>query len=139
MWWGYAFTPRHIIPVLPLFILPLAILPRRYFPYLLIAGLVSIVQMLIVAAGNSDGLPELLIPAFETGVLSSPPSIIYSIYLPNVMHGIYVHNLGNTLFGLQGPAQFLPFFIFEFVVLLLLITLSVSPQKTEILAPGKAH
>ncbi|MGE5252067.1 MAG: hypothetical protein ACM3QS_17820 [Bacteroidota bacterium] len=138
MWWGYSFTPRHIIPVLPFFILPLAILPRRYLPFLGIAAALSIAQMLIVAAGNSDGLPQLLLPAFQAGTLASPPSIIYSIYLPNVLHGIYVHNLGETLFGLRGAAQFLPLALFESVIALLLIALSVQPERAELAASSEA-
>jgi hypothetical protein len=139
MWWGYAFTPRHIIPILPFFILPLSILPRKYYPYLAIAAAISILQMLIVAAGNSDGLPQLLIPAFETGTLSSPPSIIYSIYLPNVLHGIYVHNLGNTLFGLNGFAQFAPLLAFEAVILALLIALSIRSERAPIPVQSEAY
>jgi hypothetical protein len=107
-WWGYAFTPRHVIPVLPLLVLPLASLPRKYFPYLIVAGAISIVQMLIVAAGNSDGLPELVIGAFDAGTIARPGSTIYSIYLVNILHGLYVHNLGEWVFGLEGPAMFAP-------------------------------
>jgi hypothetical protein len=129
MWWGYAFTPRHLIPVLPLFVLPLASLPKKYFPILIITGVISIIQMLIVAAANSDGLPELLIPAFETGVLTNPGSIIYGIYLPNLLNGLFVHNLGETLFHLEGFAIFLPFIAIQAVLIIALVILTVKPHK----------
>jgi hypothetical protein len=136
LWWGYAFTPRHLIPILPLFMVPLAILPRKYFPYVVAAGVLSIVQMLIVAAGNSDGLPELLIPAFETYTLRSPGSIIYGVYLPNVAHGLFVHNLGESLFGLKGFACFVPLILIEAALIAMLIAAArrQQPEAAQITA-----
>ncbi len=134
MWWGYAFTPRHLIPILPLFVIPIAILPRRFFPYVIIAGGISIIQMLIVAAANSDGLPELLIPAFETQALASPGSIIYGIYLPNLLNGLFVHNLGESIFRLEGFACFLPFIVLEALLIAVLVMISILPHRAADMA-----
>jgi hypothetical protein len=138
-WWGYAFTPRHLIPTMPLFALPIAFVPRKYFPYLILAGIVSVFQMLVVAAGNSDGLPELLIGAFVTGTITSPGSTVYSIYFANLQHGLFVHNLGETIFNLEGYAMFLPLAVIEGIFLMALLVSSKERVMSHPARESKTH
>ena len=130
MWWGgTAFTPRHIIPILPFFVLPLSVLPKKYAPFLVVAGVLSIAQMLIVAAGNPNGLPELVAATFEKHITPPTGSIIYNIYLRNIMQGFFAHNLGESIFKLNGFLAFLPLLLFEAVIIGLMVVVSAGPDR----------
>lgn len=132
MWWGgTAFTPRHIIPILPFFVLPLSVLPKKYAPFLVVAGVLSIAQMLIVAAGNPNGLPELVAATFEKHITPPIGSIIYSIYLRNIMQGFFAHNLGESIFKLNGFLAFLPLLLFEAVIIGLMVVVSAGPDRVS--------
>jgi len=53
MWWGgSAFGPRLLIPALPFFIVPLALLPKKLLGVMAVLAVVSSLQMLIPLAGQ---------------------------------------------------------------------------------------
>ena len=107
LWWGgWTFGPRHIIPVLPFLCLPLAFVPGRVFFLVVIAGLVSVSQMLIVVA-SVVLVPDTIISRIDT-LNYFQYSSIYNYCLPQLLGGQYAANLGQRLFGLQHWKSLLP-------------------------------
>jgi hypothetical protein len=107
MWWGgFAFGPRHIIPMLPFLCLPLIFVPRRLFFLVAILGLFSIGQMFIVAAS------EILVPDDWIRKISKLNwfqfSTIYSYCLKQLLEGNFAWNLGSQLLGLKNWISLLP-------------------------------
>lgn len=133
MWWGgSSFTPRHLIPVLPLFALPLVFLPRKLFPFAVAAGVISIMQNLIVSVGSSEGLGEFISRRSPEGLfLPSGGSTIYDIFLPNLMGGKMVQTLGGSLFGLNGFQSLIPLLILEIILVAALIIIIGGRQRPE--------
>lgn len=115
MWWGgVALAPRHIIPILPLFALPLLFLPDRFWLALWISSLISIFQNFLMAASGYTGLYEY----FETLISGNhikeyTGMLIYKVCLPNVLAGDLMSNRGQTLFNLQGAASLMPLLVLE--------------------------
>jgi hypothetical protein len=133
MWWGgLSFTPRHLIPVLPFFGIPLAFLSKQFRIVMLLLAFVSIAQMLIVTSTTYFGLYEMLrnistdrfYAVFEN-------STIYTIYWPNFLGQALSTNRGQEFFGLKGHLSLLPLFIAETILLILFIVFTRTP-KTEV-------
>ena len=122
MWWGgVSFTPRHLIPILPLFAFPLAFLPKKFTLLHVICVLISVFQNLILAAScGLNGLNGLqkyidiqLEPAWEKFSIFQPDGmLVYDVCLPQVINGELVVNRGMD-FGLQGISSLVPFFVIE--------------------------
>jgi hypothetical protein len=128
-WWGgLAFTPRHILPALPFFSIPLAFLPERFRRAAFILALISIGQMFIVVATRDDGLIDITIN-YSRGLFYKmfQNSTIYNVYLPNFLSGKLVPNLGQEFFNLTNLGSLTPLFIVEAVLLASFIFLS-RPQ-----------
>ena len=118
-WWGgVAFVPRHLIPILPLFALPLAFIPERVSIPLLIAGLISVFQNLLMAASGFEGLPE-YINGLLNGryIIGHKGMLFYEVCLPNIINGHLTNNRGIQLLQLQGPLSLLPLLLLEFGLL----------------------
>ena len=130
MWWGgVAFTPRHLIPILPLFALPLAFIPERVSIPLLIAGLISVFQNFLMTASGYEGLAEYLDALLEGKfILGHNGMLIYEVCLPNVINGHMMNNRGQHLLDLQGPLSLLPLLILEFGLLVVYFKLT-QPQS----------
>lgn len=107
MWWGgWAFGPRHLIPMLPFLCLPLLFVPKRGFPVLAVLSLVSAAQMLIVAASAVE-VPDTMIRNIRTlGYFEY--SSIYSYCLRQLLNGQFAWNLGQQLFGWTQVRSLLP-------------------------------
>ncbi|HNB40448.1 MAG TPA: hypothetical protein PLG52_03045, partial [Anaerolineales bacterium] len=119
MWWGgLAFTPRHLIPILPLFVLPLAFVPDILLIPLILSMVISIFQNLVLTASGFDGLgvylSEHLRPLWKKhGILQPRGILVYDICLPNVLKGNLINNRGIDLFNLSGPYSLIPLMIAE--------------------------
>ena len=119
MWWGgLSFTPRHLIPILPLFVLPLAFVPEIFWAPLALGSLVSIFQNFILTASNFEGLGILLSEYYrplwkQHGILQPRGVLVYDICLPNVIHGEVMNNRGIEIFKLAGKSSLMPIFLVE--------------------------
>jgi hypothetical protein len=107
LWWGGgSFGPRHLIPMLLFLSLPLALVPQRFSPIVLLLALISFGQMLIPLAGS------VLVP--DTYFVQNPHlpfwgySTIYSYVLPQLLNGNFTYNLGEIVFGLNSWATIIP-------------------------------
>ncbi|HVN17098.1 MAG TPA: hypothetical protein VMT73_15240 [Anaerolineales bacterium] len=114
MWWGgWAFGPRLIIPALPFFIIPFAVLPDNLNPFLEALSIVSIGQMLIPLMGQIQ-----FVIKYQTVkkiyLVDGQPfkhfSILYQYGLPLIVKlfraGTPSWNLGHAIgipFLLSGP------------------------------------
>jgi len=123
MWWGgLSFTPRHLIPILPLFALPLAFVPEIFWAPLALGSLVSIFQNFILTASNFEGLGILLNEYYRPlwkkhGILQPRGMLVYDVSLPNVIDGEIMNNRGMDIFKLPGKSSLVPFFLVEAVFL----------------------
>jgi hypothetical protein len=107
LWWGgYAFGPRHLIPMLPFFVLPIVFVPKRLFPWVVILGLISIAQMFIVVASQIKTPDDMLYKIAELRYFEY--STIYSYCLKKLLSGDFHWNLGQALLGLKTWASLLP-------------------------------
>jgi hypothetical protein len=99
MWWGgVSYTPRHLIPILPLFILPLAFLPKKYSIPILITAIISIFQNMSIAACTTDRLNVYLKSILVGGHLSGLNVMpLYQVCLPNILSGSLMNNRGMQL------------------------------------------
>jgi hypothetical protein len=135
MWWGgLSFAPRHLIPILPLFALPLAFVPDRLFTPLTLCTLVSVFQNLILTASNFEGLADYvnqhLLPAWNARRIFEPGGmLVYDLSLPNVWKGYLATNAGMGL-GLKGPVTLLPLLFLELGLLLIYLRLILC-EATE--------
>jgi hypothetical protein len=124
MWWGgQAFGPRHLIPILPIFALPLAFIPEKFLIPLALTTLVSVFQNLLLTASGTEGLGAYinthLRPAWDAGGIRQPYGmLVYDVALPNVLQGNLANNRGIDYLGLYGPASLLPWFLLEAGLLL---------------------
>ena len=129
---GVVFSPRHLIPILPFFALPLAFTPKRVAIPLLMAGLVSLFQNLLMAASGFEGLYEYIHALLDgTYVLANKGMLFYEVCLPNVINGHLMNNRGIQLLGLQGPLSLLPLLVLEFVLLIVYFKLIQPESKSK--------
>lgn len=132
MWWGgLSFTPRHLIPILPIFVLPLAFVPGMLFTPLALGGAISFFQNLVMTASGFEGLPaylnEYLRPLWKMhGILQPKGMLVYDICLPNVIKGDLMNNRGLDLFGLSGTSTLLPLLFAEMGLLFLYLKVKIN-------------
>lgn len=106
-WWGgWTFVPRYLVPMVPFLLLPLAFVPVRWLPGMVVLGLVSMVQMFI-------GVSSLvLVPDDNYARIATlgyfEYSSIYSYCLKLLIDGKFSKNLGNQLFGLNTWLSLIP-------------------------------
>jgi hypothetical protein len=108
MWWGgYAVGARHIIPALPFFCLFLVFVPKKLnWPFVGL-GLVSIGQMMIVAASTTQ-VPDKMVAKLSTmGFFGY--SNIYDYCLKQLtFYGNFTQNLGHLLLHLNTWTSLIP-------------------------------
>jgi hypothetical protein len=124
-WWGgYTFAPRHLIPILPLFVLPLMFVPEKFSILVWSTALVSMGQNLIMAASGFDGLPEYY-ESMLVGrhIVISKVMLVYEICLSNVLNNNLMNNRGLQLLKLQGFSSLLPLIMLELGLTALFIKL----------------
>ncbi len=106
LWWGGgSFAPRQMIPMLPFLCLPLIFVPRRLFPVLAGLAVISIGQMIIVAASTYNVLQVHYQQIPSLGYFAF--SAIYSVCLKMLADGQFAWNLGRPL-GIRGWVSLAP-------------------------------
>ncbi len=106
-WWGgYSAGPRHIIPMLPFLCLPLIFLPRRAAPWLAGLMVISVFQMLIIAASRVSVPDEIMWKFSEFRFFEY--SVIYSVCLPEILKGSLSWNFGLNVLDLGDWTSFVP-------------------------------
>jgi hypothetical protein len=114
-WWGgYTFAPRHIIPILPLFVLPLMFVPEKFSFLLWTTALISVGQGLIMAASGFNGLPEYY-ESMLAGrhIVVNKVMLVYNICLSNVLNNDLMNNRGRQLLKLRGASSLVPLVVLE--------------------------
>jgi len=107
MWWGgYAAGPRFLIPMLPFLCLPIALIPRRLFAGVVVLGLVSVFQMIVVAASTVQVPDDSMKRISQLGFFQY--SSIYSYCWRQLLAGSFTWNIGQQLFGLKGWTSLSP-------------------------------
>jgi hypothetical protein len=115
---GVAFALRHLVPIMPLFALPLAFLPQKFSLPLWIAGLVSLFQNLLMAASGYDGLYEYKYALMKgIYIVANKGMVVYEVCLPNIINGHLTNNRGIQLLHVEGPLSLLPLLVLEFGLL----------------------
>jgi hypothetical protein len=119
IWWGgLSFTPRHLIPTLPFFSIPLALMAKRLQKWLTVPALFSIGQMFIVTASSRNGLSSITHVTYPFYRMFQN-STIYNVYLPNFLSRALSLNWGEELFRLKGYESLVPLFVAEVLLLIL--------------------
>ena len=129
---GVSFTPRHLVPLMPLFALPLAFLPQKFSIPLLITGLISVFQNFLMAASGFEGLYEYryaLIKGID--IVGNKGMVFYEVCLPNILSGNLTNNRGVQLLHLQGPLSLLPLLFLEFGLLVIYFILTQRERKSQ--------
>jgi hypothetical protein len=120
MWWGgVAFTPRHLIPILPLFALPLAFLPTSFSIPLMLTSILAIFQNLLITASGDQGLTTYIDSTLINNVIANYQGpVIYQVCLPNVINGLLTNNRGLQLLNLHGIQSLFPLLALEALLFL---------------------
>jgi hypothetical protein len=111
---GLAYTPRHIIPILPLFAIPLAFVPRRWRALAWCLAAISIAQHAIAAAARMDYLVKFVAPLLDASHHPTTifASTIWDICWLNLRRGLFLKNRG-ALFLSRGFLSLLPLLAIE--------------------------
>ncbi len=129
---GVSFTPRHLVPIMPLFALPLAFLPKKFSIPTLIIGLVSVSQNFLMAASGFEGLYEYIHTIVkDVEFIGNKGMVFYEVCLPNILNGNLTNNRGIQLFHLQGPVSLLPLLVLEFGLLVIFFLWTQRERKTQ--------
>jgi hypothetical protein len=108
MWWGgWAFGPRHIIPILPFLALPILFAPKIVRWLGLPLALLSIGQMMIVSGSDLHAPDKQIKQLAEIGFFEH--STIYDYCLPYLLKDEYVAwNLGRQVLNLTNWYSLIP-------------------------------
>jgi hypothetical protein len=119
---GLSYTPRHLIPMLPLFAIPLAHLPRRWVPVAWVLAAVSILQHLIAMTGRFEWVVRLIRATLDEHGHPTTfwVSTIWTAIWQNMQNGLFLKNRGTLLLP-DGPLSWLPLFAIEAVLAVVLI------------------
>jgi hypothetical protein len=119
---GTAYTPRHLIPLYPLFAIPLACLPRRWRHVALPLAAISILQHLIAVSASWNSLDTLLDTAIEDGHPTMYlASTIWSVCWVNLRSGLFLKNAGTLIWPNGGFATLTPLLAAEAALLMALL------------------
>ena len=129
---GVSFTPRHLVPLMPLFALPWAFLPQKFSIPLFITGLISVFQNLLMAASGFEGLYEYR-QSLINGIyiVGNKGMVFYEVCLPNIINGNFTNNRGIQLLGLQGQESLLPLLALEFGLLVVYFKLTQPERRSK--------
>jgi len=118
---GLSYTPRHLIPVLPLFAVPLAFLPRRWWTLGWVLAAISIVQHMIAVTARADYVVRLIMQTLNANHHPTTVfvSTIWTVLWPNLRHGLLLKNRG-MLFLPGGLTTLIPLLILEAALALVL-------------------
>lgn len=127
---GLAYTPRHLIPMLPLVAIPLAFVPGRWRVVGWCLAAIAMLQSLVAVAARWDYLSRFISGALDarghpTTVFAST---IWSVCWTNLRNGMYLTNRGS-LFMPAGVATLLPLVIVEAVLAALLVRTIAARER----------
>lgn len=128
---GQAYTPRHLVPLFPLFAIPLAFLPRRWMTAgWCLLGL-SIAQHLVAVAARWDFMSRLVRATLDASQHPTTvfASTIWSVCWPNLRAGMFLKNRG-ALFMPSGFATLLPLLLVEAVLAALLVRALAARERS---------
>jgi len=119
---GLAYAPRHLIPILPLFAIPLAFLPQRCIGVGWALTAVAIAQHLVAVSARWDYLWRTVRASLDD--VHHPTTLfistIWSVCWPNLQHGLFLKNRGTLFLG-SGFTSLLPLLLIEILLAVLLI------------------
>jgi hypothetical protein len=126
-WWGgFAFGPRHLIPMLPFLALPMFFIPQRTLSLVIILGLISVTQMIIVTASVIQVPERVIVQVADLQFFQY--SSIWSYAWQQLLNGNFAWNLGQTFFGLKGWASLSPLLLVD--TALIIFFAIISPSRT---------
>jgi hypothetical protein len=126
---GQAYAPRHLVPLFPLFAIPLAFLPRRWRAIGWCLTGLSIAQHLVATAAQWGGLSDMVYSTLdESNFPMVFTSTIWNVCWPNLRAGLFLENRG-ALFLLSGFASLLPLLFVEMVLAILLLRTVAARQR----------
>lgn len=114
---GWTFGPRYLIPMLTFMCIPLVFVPKRLFTIVITLGLISMVQMFIVASSLIVVPDEFYKQIDKLGYFEY--SSIYSYCLKLLLNGEFSTNIGNKLLGLNAWVSLAPVIAVILVITLL--------------------
>lgn len=116
MWWGgWAFAPRHLIPLIPFMVIPLASLSEKFKPFLIPATIVSGLQMFLVTSIT------LFVPDWWHLKISFKHPFEYSTIYSYILPGFLDAKLGDNLAKIFFAGSFLTLAPFVFLEIILFI------------------
>lgn len=122
---GVSFTPRHLIPLMPLFALPMAFLPQSLSIPLWITGGISLFQNILTSASGFEGLYEYRFSQIkEVYIVGKQGMLFYEVVLPNIVNGRLTNNRGIQLLGLNGVMSLWPLLALEIGFLIVYFALT---------------
>jgi hypothetical protein len=115
---GLAYTPRHLIPMVPLFAIPLAFVPRRWAPIAWTLASLSILQHQIAVAARWEWVVRLIKATLDEHghPTTMMVSTIWNVLWPNLRAGLFQRNRGTLLFE-PGFVSLIPLFVLEALLL----------------------
>jgi len=128
---GLAYTPRHLIPLFPLFAIPLAFLSRRWLTIGWCLTGVSIVQHMVAMAAKWNYISRMLRETLDANHHPTTVfvSTIWTICWQNLRDGLYVANRG-ALFMPAGFTTLLPLLLVETVLAVFLLRTIAAQERT---------
>ena len=112
IWWGgAAFGARHILPILLFFSIPLSYLPKRLNWVLIVLGIFSIGQMVLIASTAVEMHAQVDWSWSTVNLQFFEYSQIYDYALQHFLAGDLNSNIGNYIFGLDSWMSLIPFFV----------------------------
>jgi hypothetical protein len=128
---GVSFTPRHLIPLMPLFALPMAFLPQNFSIPLWITGAISLFQNILTSASGFEGLYEYRYALIKgIYIVGKQGMVFYEVVLPNIINGHLTNNRGIQLLHLNGVVSLLPLLVLEagLLIIYFMLTRERKPQ-----------
>jgi hypothetical protein len=128
---GLAYTPRHLIPLFPLFAIPLAFLSRRWLTIGWCLTGVSIVQHMVAVSAKWNYISRLLRETLDANHHPTTVfvSTIWTICWQNLRDGLYVANRG-ALFMPAGFMTLVPLLLVETVLAVFLLRTIAAQERT---------
>lgn len=119
---GLAYTPRHLIPMLPLFAVPLAFLPPRWVPLAWGLAAVSILQSLIAVSTRLEWVVRLIRTTLDQHGHPTAffVSTIWSVIWSNMRAGMLLTNRGTLVLPV-GLLSLVPLLLLEATLVCVLI------------------
>jgi hypothetical protein len=120
---GLSYTPRHLIPLMPLFAVPLAFLPLRWAGLGWSLAVLSIAQHMIAAAARLEYLVRLIERTLDANHHPTTVfvSTIWSQCWSNLRAGLYLKNRGTWLISGGGFPTLLPLVLVEAALVVVLV------------------